>query len=90
MNLKNTIIAIDIYQGNTKFSFWTNIQKDDELEISMQFKKTIGGSNGHYAPLLRIKNLRSMECFKDTLNSLYNYLDKLPFVEKKDVKTQNQ
>lgn len=65
------------FQGKSKFSFWTDIIPGDEIEISMELKKTGTNRGKIYAPILIAKNYRTGETFKDSINSIQNYLNKI-------------
>ena len=59
------------YIGSTKFDFWKNLQADDILEISVNFK-----SVGNYVNMFEVVNMRDGSSFRDTQNSLFNYFEK--------------
>ena len=78
--LSNVITADGPYEGKSKFKFWSNIQKSDELIISMDLKPT-GHSRGKiYAPFIKVTNTRTGEEFSETINRIQDYLSKLPKV----------
>jgi len=62
------------YSGQSKFSFWHEIETGDSLLITEELKKDM-----NYIPTVRFDNLRTKEFFIDSRNSACNYLKNLEF-----------
>ena len=72
--LSDTIKVTTEYTGKSKYDFWKNIRKGDILTIAMELRIV-----GKYVPTLVISNGRTSETFRDSLNSLQNYLYKMGY-----------
>jgi hypothetical protein len=80
MELKSKVFRIITpFKGESKFDFWKQLKIGDKIQISTLFKSTGRGRNGIYVPTVTITNLTNNTEFRDTINSLLNYISKIEF-----------
>lgn len=82
MELKSKqFICTSPFKGKSKFDFWEKLQIGDFIQLSTTFKRTGYGSSGIYVPTIKIENLTRNIEFKDTINSMLNYISKIEIIE---------
>jgi len=81
MKLTNKIVVTEKFTGTSKFCFWKNLEVGDVLIVEMVLEPTGHNRGRIYAPEISIKNLRTKNVFKDTINSFQKYLGKIQFVD---------
>lgn len=74
LSLKAQIKVTRSYSGQSKFSFWHEVEIGDIILITEELRKDM-----NYIPTVRFDNLRTKEFFIDSRNSACNYLKNLQF-----------
>lgn len=80
MQLTNQISIKSKFQGKSKFDFWSNIDVDDIVKLSVELKDP-GYGRGLYATQITFHNLTRGTTFECSLTNATKYLNKIEYME---------